>query len=117
MSRVNVRVRPATEDDVAALVALVQSIDTATGPFSGKPLQDSSDEHLACRFREIIEQCDRTLLIAAEKDDITPIEAERHLATLFPDAALVEIPDVGHLIHYETPEAAASAIREFLDAG
>lgn len=56
-----------------------------------------------------------TLLIAAEKDDITPIEAERHLATLFPDAELVEIPDVGHLIHYETPAAAASAIRGFLD--
>ncbi|MFZ8757534.1 alpha/beta fold hydrolase [Microbacterium sp. HMH0099] len=55
-----------------------------------------------------------TLLIAAEKDDITPIEAERHLATLFPDARLVEIPDVGHLIHYETPQAAASAIRDFL---
>lgn len=55
-----------------------------------------------------------TLLIAAEKDDITPIEAERHLATLFPDAELVEIPAVGHLIHYETPAAAASAIREFL---
>ncbi|WP_022880187.1 alpha/beta fold hydrolase [Microbacterium sp. B19] len=56
-----------------------------------------------------------TLLIAAEKDDITPIEAERHLATLFPDAELVEIPAVGHLIHYETPAAAASAIREFLE--
>ena len=55
-----------------------------------------------------------TLLVAAEKDDITPIEAERHLATLFPDAELVEIPAVGHLIHYETPAAAASAIREFL---
>jgi len=55
-----------------------------------------------------------TLLIAAQKDDITPIEAERHLATLFADARLVEIPDVGHLIHYETPAAAASAIREFL---
>ncbi|KQR85020.1 alpha/beta fold hydrolase [Microbacterium sp. Leaf179] len=55
-----------------------------------------------------------TLLIAAEKDDITPIEAERHLATLFPNAELVEIPEVGHLIHYETPRAAASAIREFL---
>ncbi len=26
----------------------------------------------------------------------------------------IEIPDVGHLIHYETPEAAATAIREFL---
>lgn len=58
-----------------------------------------------------------TLLIAAEKDDITPIEAERHLATLFPDAELVEIPDVGHLIHYETPQAAASAIRGFLGEG
>lgn len=55
-----------------------------------------------------------TLLIAAQKDDITPIEAERHLATLFPDARLVEIPDVGHLIHYETPEPAADAIRRFL---
>lgn len=55
-----------------------------------------------------------TLLVAAQKDDITPIEAERTLATLFPHAELVEIPDVGHLIHYETPEPAAAAIRRFL---
>ncbi|SFS04297.1 Pimeloyl-ACP methyl ester carboxylesterase [Microbacterium sp. cf046] len=55
-----------------------------------------------------------TLLIAAVRDDITPIEAERHLATLFPDAELVEIADVGHLIHYETPAAAAEAIKRFL---
>lgn len=55
-----------------------------------------------------------TLLLAAEKDDITPIEAERHLRTLFPDAELVEIPAVGHLIHYETPQRAASEIMRFL---
>lgn len=55
-----------------------------------------------------------TLLVAAERDDITPIEAERRLATVFPDARLVEIPDVGHLIHYETPAAAAEAITRFL---
>lgn len=55
-----------------------------------------------------------TLLIAAQQDDITPIEAERHLATLFPDADLFEIADVGHLIHYETPAEAAGAIRRFL---
>ncbi|MGP3534907.1 alpha/beta fold hydrolase [Microbacterium sp. RD1] len=54
------------------------------------------------------------LLVAAQKDDITPIEAERHLATLFPRAQLVEIADVGHLIHYETPDQAAAAIRRFL---
>ena len=55
-----------------------------------------------------------TLLVAAQKDDITPIEAERVLAGIFPDAELVEIPDVGHLIHYETPAPAAEAIRRFL---
>ncbi len=61
-----------------------------------------------------------TLLVAAVRDDITPIEAERRLATLFPDAELVEIDDVGHLIHYETPAPAAAAITRFLapsDAG
>ena len=55
-----------------------------------------------------------TLLIAAQRDDITPIEAERRLATMFPDATLVEIPEVGHLIHYETPAIAADAIKRFL---
>ncbi|MDL5350104.1 alpha/beta hydrolase [Microbacterium sp. zg-YB36] len=55
-----------------------------------------------------------TLLVAAVQDDITPIEAERHLVTLFPDAQLVEIDGVGHLIHYETPQPAAEAIRRFL---
>jgi pimeloyl-ACP methyl ester carboxylesterase len=57
---------------------------------------------------------ERTLLVAAEKDDITPIAAEYRLQTLFPDARIVAIPDVGHLIHYETPVAAANAIRAFL---
>ncbi|MFV0320076.1 MAG: alpha/beta fold hydrolase [Microbacterium sp.] len=55
-----------------------------------------------------------TLLIAAMQDDITPIEKERELARLFPSAQLVEIAEVGHLIHYETPEAAAAAITAFL---
>lgn len=55
-----------------------------------------------------------TLLIAADRDDITPIEAERVLATRFPDARLVELEGVGHLIHYEKPREAAAAIRDFL---
>lgn len=55
-----------------------------------------------------------TLLIAAQRDDITPIEAERRLAGMFPDATLVELAGVGHLIHYEAPAEAAAAIRRFL---
>jgi pimeloyl-ACP methyl ester carboxylesterase len=55
-----------------------------------------------------------TLLVAAEKDDITPVSAQHRLQTVFPDARLVVIPGVGHLIHYETPAEAARAIEEFL---
>jgi pimeloyl-ACP methyl ester carboxylesterase len=55
-----------------------------------------------------------TLLIAADRDDITPIEAERVLATRFRDARLVEIAGVGHLIHYEKPAEAAEAVRGFI---
>ncbi|MEO6827800.1 MAG: alpha/beta hydrolase [Microbacteriaceae bacterium] len=55
-----------------------------------------------------------TLLIAAERDDITALPAQYRLAALFPDATLRVIAGVGHLIHYEAPEQAAQYIREFL---
>lgn len=55
-----------------------------------------------------------TLLIAAEKDDITPVAAQHRLQTLFPQATLHVIPDVGHLIHYEMPAQAADELRRFL---
>jgi pimeloyl-ACP methyl ester carboxylesterase len=58
-----------------------------------------------------------TLLIAAERDDVTPLEAQRRLVGLFPDATLEIIPEVGHLIHYETPGDAAARILRFLHAG
>ncbi len=57
---------------------------------------------------------ERTLLIAAEKDDITPVAAQHRLQKLFPDAALHVIPNVGHLIHYEMPVNAADELRGFL---
>ncbi|QAY74009.1 alpha/beta hydrolase [Agromyces protaetiae] len=55
-----------------------------------------------------------TLLVAAERDDITPIAAQYTLVERFPDAKLAVIPGVGHLIHYETPVVAATHIRAFL---
>ena len=58
-----------------------------------------------------------TLLVAAERDDVTPLDAQRRLATLFPDATLEIIPEVGHLIHYETPGDAAARILRFLRSG
>lgn len=55
-----------------------------------------------------------TLLIAARLDDITPVSAQHDLAKRIPDAELVIIDDVGHLIHYEKPAVAATAITRFL---
>jgi len=56
-----------------------------------------------------------TLLVASDRDDITPLAAQERLATLFPDATLRVIPGVGHLIHYEAPAAAARFVRDFLE--
>ncbi|WP_165064719.1 alpha/beta fold hydrolase [Marisediminicola senii] len=57
-----------------------------------------------------------TLLVAARLDDITPVAAQYDLQKAIPDATLVVLEGVGHLIHYEVPAAAASAITDFLDA-
>lgn len=54
-----------------------------------------------------------TLLIAGDRDDITPIAKQRELAKLFPDASLKIIKGVGHLTHYETPDQLANEIKKF----
>lgn len=53
-------------------------------------------------------------LIAAERDDITPLAHQHALRGRFPDARLSVLPDVGHLVHYERPREAAAIIRRFL---
>ena len=52
-------------------------------------------------------------VVAAEHDDITFVRDVENLVARLPDATLTVIPDVGHLVHYETPEAAARAIGRF----
>jgi len=90
--------------------------DTYFSRFSDRDvLRDAFIASVSHDVREFAPAIDvPTLLVAAERDDITPIEAERKLATLFPHARLVEIAHVGHLIHYETPAEAAGAVRRFL---
>jgi len=55
-----------------------------------------------------------TLLIAGAEDDITPLEKQKELKKLFPDAQLNVIENVGHLTHYETPVAVAGLIQDFI---
>lgn len=55
-----------------------------------------------------------TLLIAGSVDSIAPIDSQRILKDALKCASLYEIPDVGHLVHYETAPEVARAIRAFL---
>jgi pimeloyl-ACP methyl ester carboxylesterase len=57
-----------------------------------------------------------TLLVAAERDDIAPLPAQRALAARFADARLAVVPATGHLAHYETPAAVAREITSFVAA-
>ena len=57
-----------------------------------------------------------TLLVAAERDDIAPLPAQRALAARFADARLAVVPGTGHLAHYEAPTAVAREIETFLAA-
>lgn len=55
-----------------------------------------------------------TLLIAGEKDDITPLEKQKELQKLFPNAYLEVINGVGHLTHYETPDQVSLLVLGFI---
>ncbi len=55
-----------------------------------------------------------TLLVAGAVDDIAPLKGQLEIEQLLPDARLVVVHDVGHLIHREAPKEAAETIRDFL---
>jgi pimeloyl-ACP methyl ester carboxylesterase len=71
----------------------------------------SSGQGVASYARSIIQP---VFMIIGELDDITSLEDQTRTKSLFPQAELVKISDVGHLIHYEKPEKAASLVRDFL---
>jgi pimeloyl-ACP methyl ester carboxylesterase len=49
-------------------------------------------------------------LVASERDDITFVKDVKKLQSTLPGSTLAVIPNVGHLVHYETPEPAAREI-------
>lgn len=56
----------------------------------------------------------KTLLIAGDIDDITPLEQQHELVKKFPNAELIILKNVGHLTHYEKPAEIATAVKEFI---
>lgn len=58
-----------------------------------------------------------TLLIGADRDPITSPKQVRALQARIADSELHMLSGVGHLVHYETPRAAAEVILPFLGDG
>jgi pimeloyl-ACP methyl ester carboxylesterase len=73
----------------------------------------ASVEHTATEYAPHIHKL--TLLIAGDIDDIAPLSGQYTLEKTLPNARLIIIPGVGHLIHHEAPQQAATEIQKFLN--
>lgn len=56
-----------------------------------------------------------TVIIAAERDDITPLSEQLRLAHEISHAQLVIVSNVGHLVHYEAPDLVSQSINHRLN--
>jgi GNAT superfamily N-acetyltransferase len=80
---------------VPSLVEVVQSVDVSTGAFSGKPLYDPSTEHLTLRFKEILTEADRVLLVATDDSGA----AIGMLAARHDEVGAIDLTPVLHVTH------------------
>jgi pimeloyl-ACP methyl ester carboxylesterase len=54
------------------------------------------------------------LIVVGEQDRMTPPKYAAHLRDHLPDAMMVTVPDAGHFVAVEAPDAVASALRTWL---
>ena len=57
-----------------------------------------------------------TLILAASRDDITPLEVQQQMAREMPNATVEVYDGVGHNMKVEIPDALAARTLEFIDA-
>jgi pimeloyl-ACP methyl ester carboxylesterase len=55
------------------------------------------------------------LILAAERDMLTPADHSRAMARVLPEAELLVVPGAGHLVQLEDPEEVNAALRRLLD--
>ena len=80
-----------------------------------KTLLEAYTSSSTATIRDYAERLDvPILLVAGKKDAIAPIKSQRSLVKQLPNATLIELDNVGHIVHYEKPTEAAAVIREFL---
>jgi len=89
--------------------------------FSSKPFLDSMIRLTnSANSHDVIENLSKikvkTLVIGSEQDHITPLEEQRLIVRLMPNAELVILPDTGHASFYERPLVFTSLLTGFINA-
>jgi 3-oxoadipate enol-lactonase len=95
-------------DEFRAYVELLASADPAGYAATCRAIADLEiGDHLS----RIVAPA---LLLAGDRDGVAPPELNRRNAKRIPTATFVEIPDCGHIVPWEKPEALLEAARPFL---
>ncbi len=75
-------------------------------------------DFLACDRFDVMDQVAAitcpTLVLCGAEDKMTPPRYAEYLASQIPNARLVIVPNAGHMVMLEQPEAVAQALQEFL---
>jgi ribosomal protein S18 acetylase RimI-like enzyme len=95
VSRVCVKIRPAEHEDVKDLTALIKTVDTTSGVFSGRALLDHDETHIQSRLEEILDETSRSLLVAV--DDSAEIVGL--LVARLDEIGAIDLTPVLHISH------------------
>ncbi|SHF59765.1 Ribosomal protein S18 acetylase RimI [Jatrophihabitans endophyticus] len=94
MSRANVRVRPATPEDIDALAELVHTVDPQGAGHAARQA-GTSTERLCSRFADLLDRTERTLLVATDEN----AAVVGMLGARVDEVGTVELTPVLHVTH------------------
>jgi pimeloyl-ACP methyl ester carboxylesterase len=75
-------------------------------------------DFLACEAYDVLDSISTisapTLVICGQEDELTPLRYSQYLADQIPRARLEVVPEAGHMVMLERPQAVATALGDFL---
>jgi pimeloyl-ACP methyl ester carboxylesterase len=93
------------------ILARVRFTSDYNGPYAAGTLRPAAPDNAA----DILAAWSRpTLILHGQKDLTFPVEVARRLHRALPASTVAEIPEAGHMTHFDAPEAWLTAIRAFL---
>ena len=68
-------------------------------------------------FREVLPRISvPTAIVVGAEDRVFPVSESRYLASLIPGSTVQVLPDIGHMLNLEAPDALVETLQRFLDA-